>query len=117
MAELDIKKADPFEGMPFTDLYYMDGGKKVQLTKIEAVEGGLSCTDYPTYKNLPAYKVTIPEELASKGLTVYAKIKTTESITTSMANFSVVSQAVDWNNTLTGAEALKPLSSLNLSNT
>ena len=101
VAELDIKKADPFEGMPFTDLYYMDGDKKVQLTKIEELEGGLSCTDYPTYKNLPAYKVTIPEELASKGLTVYAKIKTTESITTSMANFSVVSQAVDWNNTLT----------------
>ena len=95
------KPTDPYEGMPFTDLYYMDGDKKVQLTKIEAVEGGLSCTDYPTYKNLPAYKVTIPEELASKGLTVYAKIKTTESITTSMANFSVVSQAVDWNNTLT----------------
>ncbi len=101
VAEVQVKEADPFEGMPFTDLYYMDGDKKVQLTKIEAVEGGLSCTDYPTYKNLPAYKVTIPEELASKGLTVYAKIKTTESITTSMANFSVVSQAVDWNNTLT----------------
>ena len=100
VAEVDVKNADPFEGTLLTDLYYMDGAKKVTLTKFEALEGGLSCSDYPNYKNLPAYKVTIPEELETTGLKVYAKIKATD-VQKSMANFSVKNQRGEWDNCLT----------------
>ena len=70
---MDIKKADPFEGMPFTDLYYMDGDKKVQLTKIEELEGGVTESDGSFYsvKDAKAYTVTIPKEYKDTGLKVY----------------------------------------------
>ena len=78
VAEVDIKKADPFEGMPFTDLYYMDGDKKVQLTKIEELEGGITASDdynyYKVTEDNKAYTVTIPEKYKDTGLDVCIEV-------------------------------------------
>ena len=73
VAEVDIKGENPYEGMPFTDIYYMDGDTKVQLKKI-AQEDSLNSSGYPNFKNLPAYKVTIPESLVGTTPTVYVTI-------------------------------------------
>ena len=73
VAEVDIKGENPYEGMPFTDIYYMDGDTKVQLKKI-AQEDSLNSSGYPDFKNLPAYKVTIPESLVGTTPTVYVTI-------------------------------------------
>lgn len=91
-------KSNPFEGCPFTDLYYMDGDKKVQLIDLEEVEGGLTSTDYPTFTNLPAYKVTIPEDKAENGLKVYVTLPIAQKPSSYTVTYNPAS-GVDWSAT------------------
>ena len=70
---------DPFKDAPFTDLYYMDGEKKVQLPVFEKEEEGLSDSNMQM-SNVPAYKVTVPESLADTGLDVYITYPDTQTL-------------------------------------
>lgn len=79
VAELDIKKADPFEGMPFTDLYYMDGDTKVQLKKIAQKETLTDASFYMPF-NAPSYEITVPKSLADTGLDVYITYPNTQTL-------------------------------------
>ena len=63
---------DPFAAYPFNSIYFDDNGTETLLTNISELEGGISGEDSMyVYDGLPAYTVTVPEELAGDGLTVY----------------------------------------------